>query len=129
MRIDEIVAQRQASKPSSVKARLFTYIHDHPEEVFGYRDEELARAIDAKPSAVGFALWSLHEKGFVQKTEIAGKVYFGSRDAIQALRKRLLPDEKEEDVWDRVDRFREEVFQKYGYIDVKDLLEETREGR
>lgn len=128
MRIDDVVATRHVVKPPTVKARVFTYISEHPDEVFCYRDQELARAIGAKPSAVGFALWTLHEKQYLQKAEIDGKVYFGFGPAIAALRKRLRPDEPEEDYWAKLDAFRNEVFKKYGYIDLKDLLEETREG-
>jgi hypothetical protein len=128
MRIED-VATRHVVRSPTVKARVFDYIHRHPDEVFCYRDEELAREIGAKPSAVGFALWTLHEGGHLEKEDIDGKTYFGFAPALRALRKRLHPDVPEEDYWAKLDAFADDVFKRYGYIDLKDLLEETREGR
>jgi hypothetical protein len=127
MRIDELTRRRSEKLPP-LKAQVLRYLEQHPDEVFGYRDEQLARELGAKPSALGFTLWSLHERGLIEKETLDGKVYFGTSEAIAKLRA-----ERRRDEWgvllDEIDEFSRRMFDKYGFIDLKDLLEETREGR
>ena len=86
MRIADLKKDRAVSGSLSLKDRVLAYLQSHPEEVFSYRDSDLAREIGAKPSALGFTLWSLHQKGLIEKEAIDGKVYFGAPSAMQQLR-------------------------------------------
>ena len=93
---------------------------------FSYRDEELAKALNVKQSALGFILWSLHEKHLIEKAFIEGKVYFGSQAAIRRLREKL---RDESDPLERARLNRQRIFERVGYIDNAQLLEDVREGR
>lgn len=89
MKIDELLKDAQRARLSPLKARILNYLEGHPDEVFSYRDEGLVKAVGAKPAAVGFTLWALHKDGLIEKQKVAGKVYFGSQQAVGEVRRRL----------------------------------------
>jgi hypothetical protein len=126
MRIDDLAPEKTVQPTSSLKARVVEYLDNHPDEVFRYRDEELASEVGAKQSALGFTLWYLHDKGLIEKESVGGKVYFGSREAIGNLRRKL---KGEIDPFERARRNREKIYARVGYVDNAALLEEVREGR
>ena len=66
------LAEKQKLPPLQVKA--LAYLEAHPDEVFGYRDEDLAKELGAKPSALGFTLWALKKRGLIEKEKVAGRV-------------------------------------------------------
>ena len=118
------VARRRRSGLSPLKARVLEQLEAHADEVYGYRDEQLARGLGVKVSALSFTLWALHHDGLIDKEEVGGKVYFGSRAAIAELRKRL--GQKEDDPFRRARLLREQIFRRTGNIDVIELLDAVR---
>ena len=126
MRIDDLTRLKSGSSPASLKEVVLEYLENHSEEVFSYRDEELAKALKVNQSALGFTLWSLHEKHLIDKAFIEGKVYFGSQAAIRRLREKL---RDESDPLERARLNRQRIFERVGYIDNAQLLEDVREGR
>lgn len=128
MRITELTEhRRQGTRLTPLRARVFSHLEHHPDEVYGYRDPELARALDMKLSALGFTLWALHTEGLVGKEFVGRKVYFGSHSAIEELRHRLAAATP--DPFTRARQLREKIYKRVGYINVVELLEEVREGR
>jgi hypothetical protein len=89
MRIDAVLESAQRKELSPLHRKLLYYLEAHSDEVFTYRDDKLARDTKTKLSAVGFTLWALQKNGLIDKQAVARKVYFGSKDAISELRKRL----------------------------------------
>jgi hypothetical protein len=81
------LAQRQKLPP--LQRKTLAFLEEHPDEVFAYRDQKLIEAMGCKASAMGFTLWALHKAGLIEKETVAGKAYFGSREAIASLRKGL----------------------------------------
>jgi hypothetical protein len=119
------LAERKELPP--LQRKVLDYLETHNDEVFSYRDEKLARGVKAKASAVGFTLWALQKKNLIDRQKAAGKVYFGSKEAVRELRRKL--GIADEDPFERVDRIREQIRQRHGNIDVLGLLDDVREGR
>ncbi len=120
----KIAQLTRRARLSPLKEQVLRYLEAHPREVFGYRDESLARALRRKQSAVNFTLWVLHRDGLVDKEEVDGKVYFGSRRAVAHLRARLgLADA---DPFQRARALRDQVWRRTGEIDVVELLDGVR---
>ena len=88
MKVSEL-AERQGNELSPLKTMVLQYLEDHGDEVFRYRDGQLARALDVKLSALNFTLWSLHRDGLIDKERANGKIHFGSHRAVADLRRRL----------------------------------------
>jgi hypothetical protein len=89
VKIGELASRRRRGGLSPIKARVFQYLQEHPDEVFPYRDERLARQLSIKVSAFSFTLWALHRDGLIDRQEVDGKVYFGSPKAVANLRAKL----------------------------------------
>lgn len=127
MKIGAVLDLAKRDELSPLQKRTLDYLNDHRDEVFGYRDEKLVQDLQAKPSAIGFTLWALHKKGLVDKQAVAGKVYFGSKEAIAELRGRMsIPTE---DPFERADRNREAIKAEVGNLDNLSTLDEVRSGR
>jgi hypothetical protein len=122
MKVADLAARRKQLSP--LKAKVLGYLEGHPEDVFPYRDEALARAVDAKVSAVSFTLWALHKEGYIDRAEVDGKVYLGSRRAITDLKARLGIPEK--DPFAEARAIRDRISARSGDIDVVALLDEVR---
>ena len=128
MKVEAIVDFSRRKKLSPLQRKVLEYLEEREDEVFRYRDGELAEKLSVKASALGFTLWTLHQRDLIAKAKVGGKVYFGSHAAIAQL-KRSASATPDEDWFERGNRVREEIFKKHGYIDVLELLDEVREGR
>jgi hypothetical protein len=126
MKIDTLLESARNADLPPLQRKVLDYLEAHGDEVFSYRDVALARALDAKLSAVGFTLWALQQKGLIGKQAVAGKVYFGSKAAIEELRSSLgMPTgDPFERATENLTRIRSIV----GNIDVQALLDEVREA-
>jgi hypothetical protein len=125
MHVAALVEKVRVGKLSPLQRTILTYLEKHSDEVFQYRDAGLTAAVHAKPSSVGFSLWALHKKGFIDKEVAGGKTYFGSKAAVAGLRQKL--GTPPEDLLDRARRNRERIRQYAGNIDTLTLLDEVRE--
>jgi len=121
MKISEALARHKRSAPS-VKDRVLAYVTNHADEVFTYRDEDLLRAVDSSRAGLGFALWSLHKDGAIEKYEYEGRAFFGTLGAVAQMRERL----EQDDPWERASAFSKRIFERHGHIDALALLDEVR---
>lgn len=103
---------------------MLQHLEEHSDEVFPFRDEHLVRSLGVKPSALGWTLWWLHQNGYIDKQEVDGRVYFGSRRAIADLRRRL--GLTKEDPFQRARANRDRIWARAGNIDVLELLDAVR---
>jgi hypothetical protein len=126
MRIGALIESAQRKELAPLQRKVLDYLEARGDEVFSYRDETLARNVNAKASAIGFTLWALHRKSLIGKQEVAGKVYFGSKQAIEELRASL--GIRAEDVFERARLNLERIRERVGNIDVQGLLDEVREN-
>src|SRR5215210_7214966 len=114
MKIETVAHLTATETKRPLKDEVLKYLEEHPDEVFRYRDQDLARELNAKLSALGFTLWWLENKGLIDKETVDGRVYFGSRAAIDKLRATT----KQEGGWlERANRNRERIFKRIGYVD------------
>ena len=125
MQVAALVEKVQIGKLSPLQRRILMHLDEHSDEVFDYRDAELTAAVRGKPSSVSFSLWTLHKKGFIEKENAGGKVYFGSKKAIAGLREKL--GTPSQDLLKRARRNRERIRRYAGKIDTLALLDEVRE--
>jgi hypothetical protein len=109
---------------SPLKAKVLRFLEEHPDEVFPYRDRQLAASLGIKVSALSFTLWTLHREGLIDKQEVNGRVCFGSRRAITELRNRL--GLTKQDPWERARVNRDRIWARTGNIDVLELLDAVR---
>lgn len=118
------VAQRRRRRLSPLKERVLEFLDGHPDEVFPYRDSEVARELNVKASALSFTFWALHRDGLIDKEEVAGKVYFGCRNAIEELRRRL--GLTKQDAFETARANRDRIWARTGDIGVLELLDAVR---
>lgn len=126
MKIQDVVRRQRPARLSPLKARVLDYLEGHPDEVFSYRDQGLASALGMKLSALAFTLWALHRDGRIGKEQVGSKVFLGSRDAVEELRRRLGRGTKG-DAMARVRAGRERIHARIGSIDSLALLEASRQ--
>lgn len=127
MKIDSLLEPARPRDLPPLQRKVLDYLEARSDEVFSYRDETLVRTLKAKESAIGFTLWALNKQGLIGKQEVAGKVYFGSKKAIEALRASLgLPPD---DGFERAGRNLERIRNEVGNINVRRLLDEVRVER
>ena len=97
MKIDELVKDL---KGLTSKERIYNYIVGHPDEVFGYsynddNDKNLQTAFpELNPNTIDWYLWTLEKEKRIGKIKIGRRVYLGSFEAIEALRKKLPTEDK-----------------------------------
>jgi DNA-binding IclR family transcriptional regulator len=103
---------------------VLRFLEEHPDDVFPYRDQQLARSLEMKVSALSFTLWDLHRQGLIDKQEVDDRVYFGSRRAISELRSRL--GLTKQDPFQRARANAERIRARTGNIDVLELLDAVR---
>ena len=111
---------------SPLKRKVLRYMEEHDDEVFTYRDAQLARELELKASAQGFTLWALHRDGFIDREEVNGKVYFGSRRAIGDLRRRLGLEKS--DPFERARANAERIKRRTGFFSIVELLDGVRDA-
>ena len=84
MKIDDVVAA--VGRGGSTRARVLTYLEEHPDEVFRMRQcEEIAGALGAPKRTVEHALWSLHRDGQISKARLWREIWYGAHEAIDNL--------------------------------------------
>ena len=125
MKIAELTGRRRRGGLSPLKGRVLRHLQEHPDEVFSYRDERLAKQLSIKISAFSFTLWALHRDGLIDKQEVDGKVYFGSRKAIADLRVKLGISEPQEPIA-RARANLERIRARAGNINTLELLDAVR---
>ena len=85
-KIDDVLNKSQLSP---LQQKVFDYLQENDDEVFGYGDaNELSEKIDHKgsKSGVSFTLWALLKKRLIDKERVGKHIYFGSQSAIESLR-------------------------------------------
>jgi hypothetical protein len=123
VKVSELTKDRRSGR-SPLQERVLRFLEAHPEEVFSYRDRDLARKLGVKESALSFTLWALERDGAIEKADIDKRTYFGSRTAVQALRERL--GLHKPDPFDAARAFRDRIWARTGDIDVIELLDAVR---
>jgi len=123
MKVAEL-AKRQSKGLSPLKAKVLQFLEGHGDEVFSYRDEQLASAVGVKLSALSFTLWALHRDGRIDKEEVNGKVFFGSGRAIADLRERL--GLAKQNPFEQARMNRDRIWARTGDVDVLELLDSVR---
>ena len=123
VKVSELTKEKRASR-SPLQERVLRFLEAHPTEVFTYRDQELARELGVKRSALSFTLWALERDGTIEKADIDKRTYFGSKAAVQALRERL--GLIKPDPFDQARAFRDLIWARTGDIDVIELLDAVR---
>lgn len=89
MKVSEVIAGLKSDSLPPMQRKVLDYLEKHPDEVFYYRDDELAKALGIKPSALGFSFWDLERKDFIPKAKVGRRTYFGCQRAIRELQSRL----------------------------------------
>ena len=125
MKIAELAGRRRRGGLSPLKGSVLRHLQEHPDEVFSYRDERLAKQLSIKISAFSFTLWALHRDGLIDKQEVDGKVYFGSLKAIADLRAKLGISEPQEP-FARARANLEQIRARAGNINTMELLDAVR---
>ena len=121
------VSKRHSSigRRSPLKSRVLDYLESHGDEVFPYRDAQIATDLGIGTSALGFTLWALEREGSIAKASVDGKVYFGSHKAIADLKKSLAPvTDPFERAYQNLLRIRERV----GNLNNLEVLDAVRSG-
>ena len=121
MKISDAVTRHKRSTPS-VKDRVLAHVTGHHDEVFTYRDEDLQRAVGSSRAGLGFALWSLHKAGAIERYEHEGRAFFGTAAAISQMRESL----EQDDPWDRARLLSRRIFERHGGINSIELLDKVR---
>ena len=124
MKVADLASRRQGRPLSPLKHKVLKYLETHPDEVFPYRDSELAAKLKVKVSALSFTLWALHRDGLVDREEVEDKVYFGSQQAVAQLQRKL--GKVREDPFEKARELRERIWKRTGNIDVIELLDSVR---
>ena len=85
MKIAQVVQDQRKANLSPLKRKVLDYLDEHDDEVFRYGDEILTDAMrPASPSAVNWTLWWLVKNDHASQMK-AGRVYFGSKKAVEEL--------------------------------------------
>ena len=82
------VLTKQSVPPLQMK--VLTYLNGNLDEVYSLQDrEDLAKKVrhQGSPAGIGFSLWALYKKGYIDKERLGKRVYFGSKSAVSEFRK------------------------------------------
>ena len=88
MKISDVVTNARKKSLTPMQERVLEHLKRHHDEVFSYRDLELAKALGMKQSALGFTLWGLAHKGLIKSFKV-DKIYFGWNTAIDELERQV----------------------------------------
>jgi hypothetical protein len=124
VKVEQVARRKGRGSLSPLKSNVLRFLEEHSDEVFSYRDQQLARSLGVKLSALSFTLWELHRQALIDKEQVNGKVYFGCRRAIAELRSRL--GLTRQDPWERARANRDRIWARTGNIDVLELLDAVR---
>ena len=92
MKIEELVKDLKGLKSEE---KIYNYVIQHPDEVYGYRynddaDKNLQAAFpEFNPDTIDWYLWDLEREKRIGKIKIGRRVYLGSHEAIEELRKKI----------------------------------------
>jgi len=93
MKIDELVKDL---KGLTKKEKIYNYITQHPDEVYGYiydeqdKDKSLQTAFpEWNIGTINWYMWLLEKEKKIRKIKIGRRVYLGSNEAIEELLKKL----------------------------------------
>lgn len=89
MKVSALASRPRQGPLPPLAARVLQHLEAHPDEVYSYRDESLARSLDVKVTALNWTLWWLHRHGFIDREKVDGRIYFGCRRAVAELCRRL----------------------------------------
>ena len=91
MKIEEVERKYKNKEKATIAERVFNYLNDHADEVYRYDDIGLRHGLpNDKIESINYALWRLEKDKRIEKLKITPKVaYFGSKEAIQRLKKGL----------------------------------------
>ena len=125
MQIATLIELVHKQKLPPLQRKVLKYLEEHTDEVFEYRDQQLTGEVGGKPSSIGFSLWALHKRGLIDKEVVAGKVYFGSIEAVRQLRSRLGTEKGDpfERAFANANRIRERIG---GNLNSLEILDELR---
>lgn len=124
MKVSVLLGQRSKGPLPPVPAQVLDYLEAHPDEVYPYRDQRLARSLGIKVSALNWTLWGLHQRGLIDREKVGRRIYFGSRRAITDLRRRLGIERP--DPFQRARANAERIRARVGNIDTRELLDAVR---
>jgi hypothetical protein len=124
MQISALLEAAEGEHLPPLQRKVLAYLDAHPDEVFSYRDEKLAAELGAKPSGIGFSLWTLRKAGLIDKETVAGKVYFGSSEAMRRLKRGL--GRGQDDAFERMIANAERIRARVGNINTLAILDELR---
>ena len=92
MKIDELVKDLKGLKSEE---KIYSYVIQHPDEVYGYYDETLHKEFPKmNQDTLNWSLWNLAKDKRIGKFKIGRRAYYGSNEAIEELRKRLTKEKK-----------------------------------
>ena len=75
IKIAQLVRKKQIG--AGIAPTLLEYMEKNSDRAFAYDDTELAKVFPrVKPSTIGWAMWQLYRKGFIQQIRAGRKVYF-----------------------------------------------------
>ena len=89
-RIDELFKEENQEPTLPPNQRLiFEALESHPEMVFENKDPDLRELTGIENyQTLSFGLWHLHRRQLIDKEVFRDTVYYGSKKAIEDLRKR-----------------------------------------
>jgi hypothetical protein len=93
VKIEDVI---KGLKPLGREERIYNYIMQHPDEVYTYYDDDLKVAFpDIKnEDSLNWYLYDLAKNKKIEKIKIRRNAYFGSKEAIEELLRRLPKDQK-----------------------------------
>lgn len=91
-KIDDILKREQRRLPELQKAVL-DYLESHPDEVFSWNRGDLSQLRTqlnkGTTGSIGWSLWALKRRGYIERLKVGRRYYYGSREAIQRLAARV----------------------------------------
>ena len=92
MKIEDVIAKGKHSFNNlpPLQKKVLKFIQQHGDEVFPYGDIGIQEGLPGvKTSAIDWSLWALNGQGFLAKTKVGRRVYFGLPTAIERLNDEL----------------------------------------
>jgi len=88
MKIEKVV--KDLTGLGTVDNKIYKHLKEHPDEVYAYYDEDLARTFpEVNRNTIDWVLWSLAKKNKIGRVKIGRRVYFGTHEAIEHLNEKL----------------------------------------
>lgn len=91
-KIEEVLNREQPKLPDLQKAVL-DYLENHPDEVFSWNRGDLSlfrtQLNKGTTGSIGWSLWALKRRGYIERLKVGRRYYYGSREAIRRLADRV----------------------------------------